>query len=206
MRSQLYVANAAGKFRAELRGRGFRVVPAAAPSTTAEYLATRRPGRYPLVVVPDGDRERLHVGNADSRFIAGGFRLLDVEGAESGDCYVVEALEDGESVQPAGARQRVAYRVQAATAVPTVAPAAAGDGIAVRPQTTTLTIYASGVLGLARLWVRSVGGTWVDTLEDLDFTAAAVITRYVDLPGDRVYLRAAGAGLNVEIDATAEVG
>lgn len=208
MRSELFTADTSGAFRAYLRGSGFRIVPALPPvvATASEYAYGRRPGRYPLRVKVDGSGQPLHIGNSDARFFAEPFMLLDVEGAESGDVYCVEAYAPGEGVIPAGARTRGSYRVQAATAAATVAPTLSSDGWAVRPQTTSLTFYAAGVLQVARLWVRSLDGTWTDTLEDLDFVTTPVITRFVDQPADRVYLRAAAATLTIAVDAAVEIG
>lgn len=182
-------------------GVGFRVVPARAAGADVGT----RPGSYPIRVKLNGGSTSYEVTSDDARVLREPFRWLALEGGESGDGWKVEIFEDyRERVDPPGARGSVPVRVQAPTAIGTAAPIAM-EGIKVRPGTRTHTFYAGGTLAAARLWVRSAGGTWVDTLEDLDFVTSPVQTRVVYNSADRVYLKGS-AGMTLEIDSECEVG
>lgn len=183
------------------RAHGFRLVP----SRQVGALVTSRPGSYPIRVTTDTGQQ-FDVSSDESRLLAEPFNWLQLTGGESGDGWRVQLFEARhEAVFPAGQRSTVAVQVQAATACPTAAPSGT-DGFKVRPGTRAHTFYAGGTATTARLWVRSAGGTWVDTGEDLDFAANAAQSRVVTNSADRVYLKAAASGMTIEIDSEVEVG
>lgn len=184
------------------RAHGFRVVPGRQVGAAVNV----RPGSYPIRVTTDGG-QRFDVTSDEARLLGEPFNWLQLTGGEAGDVWRVQLLEQRhEAVFPAGQRSAVPVQVQAATACPTIAPTLATEGFKVRPGTRAHTFYAAGVATTARLWVRSAGGTWVDTGEDLDFTANAAQSRIVTNSADRVYLRAAAGGMTIEIDSEVEVG
>lgn len=183
------------------RGIGFRLVPARPQSAAVGT----RPGSYPIRVKPDGGSTELHITADDTRRLES-FKFLVIEGGEAGDVWKVQIIErPGEHIDPPGQRGSVNVQVQPATPCTAGVPTLATQGFKVRPGTKAHTFYASGVPEVANLFVRSAGGTWYPTGEELDFTANNVITRVVYNSTDRVYLQASGAML-IEIDSEVEVG
>lgn len=186
------------------RAVGFRLTPGRPDVTGVQRPWEQRPGAYPVKVRLDSGPE-LIITNGDALFFEAAFNVLQVFG-EPGDVWALQVFEHrSEGVIPA-ARSSVAVQVQPPTACPTVAPTLATEGWKVRPGTRSHTLYASGTLTTARLWVRSASGAWYDTGEDLDFTTNPVQARLVYATADRVYLRAAAGSMNIEIDSECEVG
>lgn len=202
MREEIVTLDATGVARdVGSLGYGFRLVPARPQGST------NRPGSYPIKVQPDGGSKSFDLTSDDSKVFEDPFRSINITGGEAGDTWKVQIFESRrELVLPPGQRGSVAVPVQAAAAVPMAAPALSTDGIKVRPGTRSHTFYAAGVACLARLWVRSARGTWVDTGEDLDFTTNAAQVRLVYASADRVYLQASALGMTLEIDSEVEVG
>lgn len=203
MRSTTLRADADGKIlNAAGRGIGFMLTPAVSQGASA----TIRPGSFPVKVRFIGEGEPFEVSAAKS-YERREFQGFAIEGCESGDSWEVTVLEEcGERVSPPATRTRVPVQVQASAAIPTIAPTLVTEGARVRPGTIGHTFYFTGVAQLIRIWVRSRGGTWFDTGEDIDTAAQLVEARQAFMPGDRIYLRAPLAGTNVEIDAVEEVG
>lgn len=202
MREQLFNLDSTGAARdVGSSACGFRLTPA----RPAGGSVTQRPGSYPVKVTLDDGRE-FHVTSDESRFLEEPFRSMQVTGGEAGDGWRVQLFDTTREGAFPGSRSSVPVQVQAAAACPTAAPAASSDGFKVRPGTRAHTFYAGGTLTTARLWVRSAGGTWVDTGEDLDFATNPVQSRIVTNSADRVYLRAAAANMTMEIDSEVEVG
>mgnify|MGYP001594390393 CR=1 FL=1 len=189
-------------------GIGFSLVPAC----STPFSATERPGSYPVKVVLDGGKV-LDVVNGDVHFLDAPFRAFDLANGDANEFWLVTTFETrGEGIIRAPGKQRVTYSVQTSAAVPFAVPVGA-VGIKVRPGTLAHSFYFSGATpGPARIWIRTAGGEWFDTGEDLDPTDGAgafdviALTRNVTVAGDRLYLQSGGLGLSVAIDATCEVG
>lgn len=189
-------------------GLGFRLVPAVAYDSAAAL----RPGSFPVTVkFRGGALPPLTIYNSDVKYLAEKHEGFTIEGAESGDAWVVEEYRHrNEGTIPSGAKGRRTVAVQGtATAVPTGNPSGT-DGYKVRPGTLGHNFYFSGLTSTrtADVWVRSRTGNWYDTAPDgtIDPSTGVVEYRGVAITADRIYLKASGAGLNVEIDADIEVG
>lgn len=201
MKTEQFSLDASGVAEIAVDGWGFRVVP----SRRIGAAVTVKPGAFPVQVAID-DGPLQPIGDDSGQILAAKIKKLRFVGT-AGDAWKAQIFESPrEGVLPPSQRMTVAVNTQAAgTAVPTVVPTGT-DGIEVRPGIRFWTFAAGGTLQLARLWIRTAAGTWVDTLEDFDFTSSAVIGRYVLASASRLYLRAAGASLTCEIDAETEVG
>lgn len=188
-------------------GLGFQLVPA----LIVGAVATQRAGSFPINVRRRNSRggyvdELIPITNGDALFFEESFDQIDVLNGEASDCFLLRVFETrAEGVICAAGKQRASCTVQAATAVPTIVPVGA-VGFRVRPGTIGHNFYFTGTLQLARIWCRSKGGTWVDSQVDIDATIEAVAFRLNWVGADRIYLQAAAGTMNVEVDATEEVG
>lgn len=210
MRSSFATIKADGRAELASPGVGFRIRPGAFPPSSSGYSRTQRPGSYPIQVKLDGQGDPITVLNGDSYYFgAEGFRFLQVVNGEAGDLWIVDVYENrGEGVTPDGRRQRVPYELAAAgTAVPAADPASATDGYALRNGQKAITTYWAGVLTQATLWVMRQDGTWFNTGEQVDATAAPYYdTRDVRVSAKRFYWRAAAANMTMCIEVDAENG
>lgn len=203
MKSQFLIADSSGNIPRAGEGCGFALLPGRAAGAR-----TVRPGSFPVAVITKSGK-RIEVTGPHAYYLAeeerrAGFKIECGSDAAGESWNVVTFDDPTEGVRSGAARPRLTTRVQSATAAPTIVPVGA-VGFKVRPGTQTWTVFAGGTLQVARIWVQDLDGTWIDTLEDVDFTVTPVVTRLVDATG-RVYLRSAAATLTLAIDVTEEVG
>lgn len=207
MRTLLLKADSAGALRATATGYGFRIVPAIPAPGDAAANVNARPGRMPVIVRRNGTEEPLTCF-AEGHYFEERFKFLDIQGAESGDSYLVQVFEaPRELVLPSARAGRQGHvLVPAGTAVPTAVPALSTDGFPLRPYQRRLTTYFEGVLTTATLYVRKLDGTWFNTNETADPTGAnpRYETREIAVPGDRAQWVAAAINMTMTVEAESE--
>lgn len=204
MQSKFRITDSAGVIEHAGEGFGFCLMPGRALADL-----TVRPGGFP-VAVKFASGKRVEVTGphafyfAPSEFRGERDRSFRVETSEANASWNVITFDDPTEGVRFGNSQRIVTRLQAATAGQTTTPTGT-DGWEVKHTTRSITFYATGTLQVGRIWQRDVDGNWIDTLEDFDFSAQPVLTRYVEAPG-RVALKFAAATINLRVEVMEEVG
>lgn len=178
-----------------MRGCGFAVLSAG-----------DTPGSYPLTVkAPDtGDEWRIY--SSRPFYSIKPFEWLRIEGATPSSSYNVHVFRDkAEGLGPPGGRSRRGYVVQAATAIPTAAPAGNVGWEVLATQLGWEFVFANVTTETLKIWAKSLGGVWTDSLVTFDATSEAVAFRYAYSPGTRIYVQSSGAGPTQEVSRVMEV-